>query len=281
MPDIKLVGTLFEKLLAGVPGGKFELLIYPWSTSLPESMMNGKAPIAIPVGMEGKIGARTFSARVPAELPASVVFAIRYTARIRPPGSPQSFTIAELICRTGIVETKDDFVPSEIRILDLISPDGIDVTSMSTMLQSENVWFGMLPTQKGITVSNGLLVCNVYFYGLIGTMSGEARLFLSLKPAKVPHPGRVVDVVFVSAEGIGLAKSIFIITAPKKVIPGVQASLDDFISEAIKDNIGDLDRLIKTLTNGQAKTRSRGIMLHDFKLAATITSSFFVSYPIA
>lgn len=280
MPIIKLTGTAFTQRLAKIPGGRFELLVYPWGTSPADALVNGLAHFTFPVVIDDPNRTPTISANINRMLPDSVVFAVRYISTQRLPGFSDPVTFTDFMCRTRMVRTANNFVPSELMAFDIVSPTGIDVASMSDMLRAENIWVGMLPGPEGISVTNGLLDCNVWLNGWIGSFSGNAHLYFSLKAAKVPNPGRFLELELESADGIGLTKGIFLSEARKRVVPGVETALDDYVSEAIQDNLSQLDGLATALSHGQALTKTRGVLLHDFKLAATITSSLYVCYAV-
>lgn len=281
MAAIELTGSLFTQRQADIRSGKFELVYYPWDDLVPD-LLKGQVQVAAPIVVSGGTNSSpTFAADVHTPLPSRVVFAVRYKGTMPvPPGMPP-VTYTELLCRTGVVHAENNFVPSRITVLDLVSPTGIDVASMSDMLRGGNVIVGVMPGVDGITVANNQLVCNIQMYGWIGSFSGNATLYFSLRPAKVPNPGRFLNLELEDAKGIGLTKGIFVNEARKKIVPGVQVALDEYISDAVKDNLGALDNLVSALTNDQARVRAHGVMLHDFRLAATITSSFYVCYAVA
>jgi hypothetical protein len=285
MATIGLDGSLFTQRQVDISAGKLELLCYPWFDSSPLSLANGRTFTAAPIVVSSGTGVtQPFSANISTPLPERVVFAVRYKPLPVPemPGVPVSTSIYDaLLCRTGVVRAGRGFVPSEIKVYDLPSPTGFNVASMSDMVRNENLCVGVLPGADGITVANNQLVCDVQLYGWLGTMSGAATLYFTLKPAKVPHPTRFLDLALVDAKGIGLTKGAFLSAARKQALPGIQASLDRTVSEEVEKHMESLDQWVEGVSGGKARIRARGVMLKDFHLAATITPSFYISYVIA
>ena len=280
MATIGLSGTLFTERQADIRAGLLDLVCYLWDDSPSVVMRNGMVFSVAPIVVGGGGSANVpYSADILTPLPERSIFAVRY--RVPTPPGISNANLTTLLCRTGVVRAGRGFVPSQIKVLDLPSPTGFNVASMSDMVRNENLCVGVLPGPDGITVANNQLVCDVQLYGLIGTMSGAATLYFTLKTARVPDPARFLDLALVDAKGIGLTKGAFLNTARKQALPGIQASLDRTVSEEVEKHIEPLDNFIEGISGGKARLRERGVMLKALPLAATITPSFYISYVIA
>lgn len=259
---------------------KLTLLIYPWDTSVPTSLLPARPALGFPMSVNNGSG----TALVPADLKlptTSAVFAIQYSYNPpMPPGTPK-ITVKTMICKTGLVRVKDK-LPSKLLVLQLPEPTEVDLSILDGYLKSQgNNWVGMVPHQDPIRVEDGLAVIYILLTGFIGTMSGNARVYVSVRPSQMPDPGRYLELELEDTEGSGLIKGAFEKVIRNDILPGVEKTVNGYVTDAIDENIGPLDSLAELATENRAITSSRGVMLRNFKLGMTVKTSAYVAYPVA